>query len=384
MATETATAQTAAPAPVVTTPSAEAPAVAATAADSTLAAATQEYAANRARRMGKESSIGDKVAAKVESAAAAEDKPADVAATETPAAAEPAIEEVTPAAAVEPVKAKEDEVPAALAQYLREKRAVGRRSAEIEREKAALAKQREEFAAERSATSEQVERAKRLHELKERDPLKAIEEMFGADALKGTLPFDLLARSAELSGEAAPTPERIAEAAAARAKLEIMAEMKAKEEATAKASADAAAKQEAEQKAANERGKEAFFVGLAAQFDDVRDQFQFLSTEGIDIPEVDAYMMAEFNRTRQLPAPMDVFRHFEEIQERKAEKLAATLAKKRGAATEPAKTGKASAAVAPAARVDTRGRAPTVIPARESATARIERIARELDSQLGS
>jgi hypothetical protein len=389
MSQETATATTsttAAPVATVTTATA-APAVvtqdatASTAVDPTLAEATSAYVDRKAARLArskditaKEPTPGERVAAKVE-----------------PTAAEaPAAEVVAPPAAAEAAKEepkKEDEVPAALAQYLRDKRAVGKRAAEVEKEKASLAEQRSALEAERKATTEQIARAKRVEELKASNPIKAIEEMFGTDALKGTLAFDLLARSAELSGEAEPTPERIAESAAARAKLEIMQEIKADEDAKAKAKADSDAKAEEARRADNARGKEAFFVGLDAQFDEVRDQYPFLSSDVLSADEVDEFMAGHFGpgKTNQLPTPDAIFKHFEDVRERAAEKHAATLARKRGttsAQSAPAKPSPA-AAIVRGATVDTRGRVTAAIPSNESPSQRRDRIAREIDASMG-
>lgn len=278
---------------------------------------------------------------------------------------QPKTEDEKPAEA-KPVE--QDEVAASIERYLRETR-------QARQERAKLAKERAAFQAEQQAKAKEMETLQRFQAAKAKDPVSAVEELLGDETMRGTFVLDLLERMKQREGDAPMTPERQAELAAQKALALVEAKLQEEREKAAQAQSA----REAEQTA---RNKEAFYQGLKAEFEINSEKYPYLAASGVDIPEIDEAIQAHYRATGRPPTSEMIFRHFDQLREKQAQKLFGVIRKKNGVAPEPA-TAPAAKPVARApvpSTVDSRGR--PVAPSRpETVREQRDRIAAMLDSR---
>ena len=270
--------------------------------------------------------------------------------------------------APEPVAAKEepqqDAVATSIARYLRETRLA-------REERARLAKERETLKAAPPVDTRAMEALQRFEAAKAKNPVLAVEELLGDEALKGTFVLDLLDHLKRKEDGEVMTPERQADLAAQRAVAAIEAKQAAEREAAAKAQAA----REAEKEAQN---KEAFFTGLKAEFSQKAEKYPYLAAAGVDTSEIDAAVSAHYKATREIPTPDMIFQHFEQIKEKEAQKYLRVAQKKAGNVIAPVAQAKPAPSAPVPATVDSRGK--PVTPSRpETVREQRERIAAALD-----
>lgn len=285
------------------------------------------------------------------------------------------------AAPKEPAKQepKTDEVADGMVRILRQGRAMERQKRELEAKQAAIA-------AEQEAHAKSIADAKRFEESRKKDPVTAVEELLGKETVEGTFALDLINRLAERTGDTPPTPEKLAEIAAEKAAAKVREDLDKAEA----AKQEAAAKQKAEaERVAGQREKEAkqaFFVGLASELktEVAAGKYPYLAAKPAEWDDVDGYVQAEYKKTGQPPTPEAIFKHFDGEREKDAIALVAVYNKLKATA-KPAK--ETAAPATPTARIaadaakDTRGR-PETPPEKETQRERLERVARELNTQF--
>lgn len=357
-ATTATTTEVPAPVPVNAPPPAAPP--------SDLASAVGEYKGHMARAMGKKEPEAEAAPA-VE--VKTDDKPADKPAEEAKAKTDEPAKVEEPAKPAEPV----DEVSEGMSRILRQQRAISRQQREIEASKAAIA-------AEKEANAAAIADARKFEEARKRSPVEAVEQLLGKE-LEGTFPVDLLTHLAQKQGDAPLTPEQQEQAVAERAAAIIQA--KHAEAQAAREAEEARIRQEAEtaRKAQSEANRTAFFEGLAVQLGTDAAKYPYLVADPVGWDEVDAYVQAEFAKTKVPPAPEAILKHFDSRNEEKAKRLA-DVYNKRLPAPAPKPKESPTAAVSKSPASDTRGRIETP-PKGETHRERLDRVARELDAQFG-
>ena len=264
------------------------------------------------------------------------------AAATTPEAAAPEVATViTPA-----VQAPEDAPAAALAQYIRGKRAnaseAARLKAEDQRIRAEAAK----------VTAREAEAAKvlALRERAVKDPVGAAEELLGKDRFGNDFLLAALDRVTKGDTERPLSEEErqavIAEAAVAKVRAELKAEREA-EEATARATKEAE----------NQQGQAAYFNRVGEVLRTKAADYPMMAAEGWATQDMIAAVEKHHELTGQWPTADQVLTHFEGLHVARAERLLATRNKAKAPAA-PVTPLAASPAAAPVrgAPVDAGGR----------------------------
>ena len=264
------------------------------------------------------------------------------AAATTPEAAAPEVATViTPA-----VQAPEDERAAALAQYIRGKRANASEAARLKVEDQRI---RAEAA---KVTAREAEAAKvlALRERAVKDPVGAAEELLGKDRFGNDFLLAALDRVTKGDTERPLSEEErqavIAEAAVAKVRAELKAEREA-EEATARATKEAE----------NQQGQAAYFNRVGEVLRTKAADYPMMAAEGWATQDMIAAVEKHHELTGQWPTADRVLTHFEGLHVARAERLLATRNKAKAPAA-PVTPLAASPAAAPVrgAPVDAGGR----------------------------
>ena len=264
------------------------------------------------------------------------------AAATTPEAAAPEVATViTPA-----VQAPEDERAAALAQYIRGKRANASEAARLKVEDQRI---RAEAA---KVTAREAEAAKvlALRERAVKDPVGAAEELLGKDRFGNDFLLAALDRVTKGDTERPLSEEErqavIAEAAVAKVRAELKAEREA-EEATARATKEAE----------NQQGQAAYFNRVGEVLRTKAADYPMMAAEGWATQDMIAAVEKHHELTGQWPTADQVLTHFEGLHVARAERLLATRNKAKAPAA-PVTPLAASPAAAPVrgAPVDAGGR----------------------------
>lgn len=271
--------------------------------------------------------------------------------------------------------AETDSPPDVIARYLRQERAA--RAAKKQAEEAAAASKAEQEAA--RVAKETAEKARQttdeLMALAKSNPKEAVRKLLGDSTLRdSSVLYDLMTGLDE-KGEAPKQTEEERVVALVSREIEIRkaAEQKVEEEARVQA--------EQKRQAENKQNREIYFTGLAEEFKANSTKYPFLAAGGMKISEIDTWIGEQFAATHVLPTPDAIFTHFDGVQKKVAEKLAAAL-HKTGGPTPPAtpQSGqKPSPNAALKVGVDSRGKPPVKTGEHKSFRDEREEIMQRLD-----
>lgn len=278
--------------------------------------------------------------------------------------------QATPAAPVEP-----DSPPDIIARYLKQERAA--RAAKKQAEEAAAAAKAEQEAA--RAARETAEKARQatdeLMALAKSNPQAAVRKLLGDATLRdSTVLYDLITSLDDKNGTAAPTQteeERVAALVAREIETRKAAEQREAEAARVKA--------EQQRQAENKANREIYFSGLAEEFKANAAKYPFLAAEAVSTAEMDTWIGQQFNANHVLPSPDAIFAHFDGVQKKRAERLAAALHKTGGPTPPVTPQQKPSPNTALKVTVDSRGKAPTRTDERKSFRDEREEIMQRLE-----
>ena len=278
-----------------------------------------------------------RMAAKAEDSQLADEAAATVPDAETKTEGEDAIKDVPPLEGQaeeggHPGKAEEptkDEVAASLAAFVRERR-------ELSRQRVQLAAKQRAVEAQAQAQEAELAELRRFQAARQKSPLEAVRALLGDEALQGTLPLEMLQHLSTAEAENANlTDEQRVKLTADLAARQVQEQLRLAREAEAQAQAQARAAQ-------HEQDKQLFFSGLQQMFEADIENYPCLAADPVHVDVMDKAIRAHYAATGRRPTPEMVLRHFERLQQAKAERLAAVLAK-RNSPSAPVK----SPAVAP-------------------------------------